>query len=504
MRRLLALLFSASLFLWMSVTGPPALAANVLLDGGFEAATGTPPYSPNWIETSTNYGSPLCTPGWCGIGGGTAGPRTGAVWSWFGGAPSPEFGSLDQTLTIPSGYATLRFYLWIGWVGNGADYLRVLMDGNQVFHVFATAPGYASYQPVTLDVTPYANGGVHTLRFEGLQSTSAVTNMSVDDISLDVVGGAENPATLRVAVSGPGSGTVTSWPAGISCPPDCSETVPPFTSFQLTAHAAGGSEFDGWTGACAGGGNICNVTMWGDRTVAAAFDLSSVSPPPTPEADLSVTGAIAAAGAVGDELVGTFTVANGGPDAATVATLAITLPDHVLLGTVTASQGACVVSSTGELSCDLGPLASGASADVELALTPYREGDVAVPATVTGAPTDPDPSDDAVTLHAAVATVCTIVGTPGDDELVGTDGIDVVCAGGGADVVLGMGGNDILRGGPGRDTLRGGDGDDLVLGIGGADQLYGGPGTDTCDAVGADFTAGCEEAVPIVTARLAR
>jgi len=60
---------------------PRAPSADVIQDGSFEA--GTP--NPFWSESSTAFGSPICSVGLCGSGGGTAGPRTGSYWVWFGG-----------------------------------------------------------------------------------------------------------------------------------------------------------------------------------------------------------------------------------------------------------------------------------------------------------------------------------------------------------------------------------------------------------------------------------
>jgi Ca2+-binding RTX toxin-like protein len=75
-------------------------------------------------------------------------------------------------------------------------------------------------------------------------------------------------------------------------------------------------------------------------------------------------------------------------------------------------------------------------------------------------------------------SVCTISGTPGDDELDGTSGDDVICGLGGNDRLLGRGGNDDLRGGPGSDRLSGGAGNDKLLGALGRDRLDGGRGKD--------------------------
>src|SRR6187455_3390784 len=70
---------------------------NLIQDGGFEAGAG----SGNWVESSSNFGSPICDLAGCGNGTGT-GPHSGTYFTWFGGLPSGvEIGSLEQTIMIP-------------------------------------------------------------------------------------------------------------------------------------------------------------------------------------------------------------------------------------------------------------------------------------------------------------------------------------------------------------------------------------------------------------------
>jgi Ca2+-binding RTX toxin-like protein len=96
---------------------------------------------------------------------------------------------------------------------------------------------------------------------------------------------------------------------------------------------------------------------------------------------------------------------------------------------------------------------------------------------------------------------CTIMGTPGSDQLMGTPGADVICglggndrifARGGDDVVIGGRGADRIAGGKGIDNLRGGRGADIVTGGRDADTLLGGRGPDLLvarDGVEANDTA---------------
>ena len=74
--------------------------------------------------------------------------------------------------------------------------------------------------------------------------------------------------TLSIALSG--DGTVTSAPAGISCPGTCSASFGDGASVTLTASASAGSTFSGWSGACPGQ-VTCSVTMTADQNVGASF-----------------------------------------------------------------------------------------------------------------------------------------------------------------------------------------------------------------------------------------
>ncbi|MFB3737963.1 MAG: choice-of-anchor L domain-containing protein [Candidatus Velamenicoccus archaeovorus] len=99
--------------------------------------------------------------------------------------------------------------------------------------------------------------------------------------------------TLSVEVTGTGQGSVTSDPAGISCPGiegPCSADFEEGTSVALTASAAEGSAFVGWGGDCEGQtGDICTVTMDQDRSVTARFDELG-NPPGAPTDVTAVAG----------------------------------------------------------------------------------------------------------------------------------------------------------------------------------------------------------------------
>jgi hypothetical protein len=75
---------------------------------------------------------------------------------------------------------------------------------------------------------------------------------------------------LSVTRAGTGSGTVTSSPTGVNCGSTCSASFSSGTSVTLTAAAASGSTFSGWSGACSGT-STCTVSMTAARSVTATF-----------------------------------------------------------------------------------------------------------------------------------------------------------------------------------------------------------------------------------------
>jgi hypothetical protein len=73
---------------------------------------------------------------------------------------------------------------------------------------------------------------------------------------------------LAVSLAGSGSGTVSG--PGVFCPGTCSQSYAASATLTLTASAAPGSVFAGWSGACNGTGS-CHVAMGADRSVGAEF-----------------------------------------------------------------------------------------------------------------------------------------------------------------------------------------------------------------------------------------
>ncbi|GAB4214455.1 MAG: hypothetical protein OHK0022_53040 [Roseiflexaceae bacterium] len=85
--------------------------------------------------------------------------------------------------------------------------------------------------------------------------------------------------TLTVSKAGTGSGTVSG--GGINCGSVCSASHASGTSVTLTATAASGSAFVGWSGACAGTSPTCTVVLDSNKAVTANFSTGAVCPLPS-------------------------------------------------------------------------------------------------------------------------------------------------------------------------------------------------------------------------------
>ena len=80
------------------------------------------------------------------------------------------------------------------------------------------------------------------------------------------------PARARLAVRTEGAGSVTSVPAGISCPDRCQRRFARDSVVVLTARpSAAGAPFAGWSGGGCQGTGGCKPRLDGDTTVTASF-----------------------------------------------------------------------------------------------------------------------------------------------------------------------------------------------------------------------------------------
>ncbi|MFL5822682.1 MAG: Ig-like domain repeat protein [Solirubrobacteraceae bacterium] len=104
-------------------------------------------------------------------------------------------------------------------------------------------------------------------------ATSPTAGYKVDYFNTAVGLDAEAMFKLTVKKAGPGTGVVTSSPAGINCGSKCQAFFFASPTVKLTEHPGAGWVFNRWTGACtaAGSAPTCQVKMTKARTVTATF-----------------------------------------------------------------------------------------------------------------------------------------------------------------------------------------------------------------------------------------
>jgi len=133
-----------------------------------------------------------------------------------------------------------------------------------------------------------------------------------------------------------------------------------------------------------------------------------------PVADLAVTKSDSPDPVlVGQELTYTVGVQNNGPSAAPGVSLSDTLPAGVTFTSATPSQGTCS-QSAGTVTCPLGTIANGASASVQIKVTPTTTGSITNQASVSSAVSDPVPANNTASAATTVDPVADLSITKSD------------------------------------------------------------------------------------------
>ena len=222
----------------------------------------------------------------------TATPAVGSEFvKWEGCASQPEPGKCKVTMSAAKTVTVtftekVTFILQVAKEGTGSGTVTSSPAGIACGDVCSTQ--FVEGETVTLTAT--ADEGSVFIRWLGTSGSCSKDAVCTTTMSkaktVKAKFAAVGQRTLTVKKAGAGSGTVTSSPSGINCGSTCAAGFDVLSKVTLTAAAASGSSFTGWSGACTGTGT-CKVTMNEARTVTATF---GAPPPPPPGNGLAVIG----------------------------------------------------------------------------------------------------------------------------------------------------------------------------------------------------------------------
>jgi hypothetical protein len=213
----------------------------------------------------------------------TAAPKSGSSFlGWSGGGCS---GTGTCKVTMSAAQSVTADFVVVLHLANPTLLVSVTGTGSGK----VTSPGGISC-PSTCSHT-YARNGSDTLTaiaapgssFAGWNGggcsgtgTCHVLMLGNKSITAEFTLNPPNTDTLTVSLAGTGSGKVTST-GGISCPTACDHTYTSGTSDTLTAVAAPGSKFTGWSGGGCSGTSTCKVAVSSALDVTANFALEPAS-----------------------------------------------------------------------------------------------------------------------------------------------------------------------------------------------------------------------------------
>jgi subtilisin family serine protease len=165
---------------------------SVVQDPSFEATTADGGSNPFWQGSDTNPNAdPGATP-FYSADGSQIPVRTGNWAIWFGGwAGGAEIQDVSQTVTMPNGGPSfLNYWRLLETAPDAPGTLTVSVDGVAVETTDLSAVSAdADYTQQSVDISSYANGAPHLVRFEYAYDDAGGTggdgNVFVDDVTID-------------------------------------------------------------------------------------------------------------------------------------------------------------------------------------------------------------------------------------------------------------------------------------------------------------------------------
>jgi hypothetical protein len=250
---------------------PAVSSSNLFANGDFESgATG-------WVQAAAS--------GTVITNNATA-AHAGSWYAWLAGYDAAA-DSLYQDVAIPANVTSATLQYWYR-VETSETTTNTVYD-TMVVAILNPSTGATLATLATLSNLNVTSGWVQSaqfdllsfkgqtvrLKFTAATDASAVTSFRVDDVTLAAATTTSVAYPLSVIRTGTGSGTVASAPAGINCGSTCAANFNSGTSVVLTAAAASGSIFTGWSGGGCSGTSTCTLAISAATTVTATFASSS-------------------------------------------------------------------------------------------------------------------------------------------------------------------------------------------------------------------------------------
>jgi hypothetical protein len=315
----------------------------------------------------------------------TATPAVGAVFSGWSGAGCSGTGTCVVTMSAAQNVtatfmALPNFTLTVTPAGSGGGLVTSSPSG---INCGATCSAqFVSGTAVTLTASASAGSSFSGWSGGGCSGTGTcvVTMNAAQNVTASFT---QIPSfMLSVVSAGNGTGTVTSSPSGINCGATCNASYQTGTQVTLSAAAASGSTFAGWSGGGCSGVATCAVTLAANTSVTASFVQNTAGNLTLVAAVLPLSRSVQ----VGATPTAFATMINAGPDNASNCTIApaTSIPASFLFQTTDPTTNAL----TGTLNTPAN-IAAGAGQSFVIAFTPtaaFAPTNVAFVFTCTNAP----------------------------------------------------------------------------------------------------------------------
>lgn len=251
-----------------------ATSSNILQNGNFESGHNI------WTEycSDGSLNSIIAS----NAGSGNNGSSGYAAFGGYDGLT--EYIYQDVTIPEDASAATLSFYYYITTTESSTTtamydnlYLEVLNPTTSATLATLTSLSNVNHNSAWTKSSDYNllsyKGSTVRIRFRSTMDSTLPTRFNVDDVVVNVTTPGSLP--LTVAVTGTGSGSVHSSPAGISCSSGsntgCSANFTINSSVTLLPTPSGYSLLSGWSGCDSSSVSQCIVAMNDTRNVTATF-----------------------------------------------------------------------------------------------------------------------------------------------------------------------------------------------------------------------------------------